>query len=140
MTTRVSAGGPPDRLTATLTIHGDDLDPARIAATLRCPPDEAHIKGEAGSRGVPQRTGAWLVKAASDGREPPAVVIGALLDRVPVDAQAWEEVRSANEVSLDLCVTMTSENRDLVLPPQLVASLATIGAGIWVDIYALDEE
>jgi Domain of unknown function (DUF4279) len=130
----VTVGGPPGQLRATLTIQGPDLDPDVVTARLNCRPDESQRRGEPRKRGAPYRHGIWSITAVSDGQQSASDLVGSLINRLPPDRSAWDELRPF-QVSLDLYVYLTTENQDFVLTAEQVGRLSAMGAGIWVDMY-----
>lgn len=129
--------------TASLTIAGDDLDPAEVTALLGCTPTEAFRKGDAWSARHPNRHwahGIWILASALDRDVELETQIAHLLSQVSNDAVAWQQI-SARFFSRIFCgIFMDQWNEGFGLTPTTLARLSTCGLHLDVDLYGPSDD
>jgi hypothetical protein len=127
------------RVSVTFRLFGDSLDPKAVSAQLGVEPSYAHAKGDL----VPSRqarihrrsVGTWqLASAAGDGATLEAH-LSDLLDRLPADG-----VRSVTAVGYQadfFCgLFLDVSNEGLILTPETLGRIASLGATLGLDIYS----
>lgn len=140
------AVSPPDsgavgRITASLRIVGDDVDPDTITAQLGISPTFAARNGEEiWSRGVTltQRHGVWsysLTERAGSGDELDDAIMR-LLARFPVDEAIWSALAAAHAVGVACGLHLTDANQGTDLRPSTLQALAARHLGLSLDIYS----
>ena len=137
----VSVGGDVDRITVSVRVTGDQLDPDVITRALRTTPTFAARKGDrrpSGGREVVQPTGVWFVEFGGAPQEwTLSEAIGALLDRLPAEIEIWDDLATNHELDVFCGLQMTAWNRGFALPPTLLGRLADRHLELDVDLYCL---
>lgn len=136
----VAFGGSIARLSVSVRVLGDDLDPEEVTRLLGTAPNFAARKGDqrqSGSRPFQQRIGIWTfartTKPSSEWELDGA--IKALLGRLPSDLDVWR--RLAERYSLDVfCgLFMSSDNQGTDVQPETLRLLADRGLALSFDLY-----
>ncbi len=140
----VSVGGDVDRITLSVRVAGDQLDPDEVTRALGAAPTFAARKGErrpSGGREVIQRTGVWFVEFQGAPVEWTLdEAIAALLDRLPADMAVWDELAAKYELDLFCGLHLGAWNRGFALPPGLLHRLAERHLELDVDIYCVGSD
>jgi hypothetical protein len=134
-----TVGGDADRVTVTIRVAGDDLDPDEVTKVLNISPTFAARKGDrrpSGDRDIVQGTGIWTLTFSGTPSEwtlDEAIPI--LLDKLPADLAVWD--RLAEKYDLDVFCGLQLEcwNRGFALSPELLLRLAQRHLELDVDIY-----
>jgi len=110
-----------DRITVSVRVAGDQLDPDVVSRALGTAPTFAARKGErrpSGGRDVFQRTGVWFVEFQGAPEEWTLdEAIAALLDRLPADIAVWDEVAAQYGLDVFCGLYLRSWSRGFALPP-----------------------
>ena len=136
----VVIGGPVSRLSVSVRIAGDTLDPAEITRRFGVTPKFAASKGDQVKRGhrtVTQRSGIWTYRLTGEGsadRELDDAIV-ALLARLPDDSTMWRELAQRFTIDVFCGLFMGSENQVADLRPSTLALLAERGLALGLDIY-----
>lgn len=126
-------GGPVDRWTITLRVHGEELDPDRISAVLGCEPTSAARRGNP----FPRR-GRWLLAIKSENcAESDDVEDGVrmLLARLPSDADVWIPLTDTYSVSVSCGLFLASSNRGFAISAEVSKMLSDRNLEIGFDVY-----
>jgi hypothetical protein len=138
--TNLGPEGLGSRLSVSLRVAGDALDPAEVTRVLGVEPDFSARKGEerrqrAGT--VVQRTGIWTRRL----RPAPSAdwdldgVITALLAEFPADPAVWRELGSRYKLDVFCGLFMGSENQGADLSPATLLALGQRGLILDLDVY-----
>jgi len=139
---RVAIGGLVDRVTVSLRVFGDDLDPDEVSRLLGCQPTKCQVKGEvivgrhSGLRRE-ARTGGWLLDSDDAQGVSLDEQIVNLLARVTGDVAAWEELAEKYKADLFCGLFLGEENRACRLSAEVLRRLAGRRLSIGFDIYAV---
>jgi hypothetical protein len=133
--------GPVDKVSVSLGVYGDDLDPSTVTAMLGVSPSQSWRKGDVldSSRQVPERTGVWLLKHGLSDSQTLSDQISALLDLVTSDLQVWQKLGARHRLRVFCMLTLLDWNRECGIPASLLRRLGERGLDLDFDIYA-DEE
>jgi hypothetical protein len=131
---------PRPRLSVTVRIAGDALDPTEITHLLGATPAFAARKGEQVGRRhrtVTQRSGIWTYRLPN---EPPADwdlddAIAALLASLPGDVAIWRSLGQRFDTDVFCGFFMQRDNHGVELRPNTLALLAERGLTLELDIY-----
>jgi hypothetical protein len=138
----VAIGGLVDRVTISLRVFGDDLDPDEVSRLLGCQPTKCQVKGEvivgrhSGLRRE-ARTGSWILESDDERSMRLDEQIVNLLARVTRDLAAWEELTERYKADLFCGLFLEEENRACRLSAEVMRRLAERGLSIGFDIYAV---
>ena len=141
----VRIGGLVDRVTVSLRVFGDDLDPDEVSRLLGCQPTKCHVKGEvivgqnAGLRRE-ARTGSWLLNSDDERSVSLDAQIVNLLARVAGDLAAWEELTEKYKADLFCGLFLEEGNRACRLSAEVLRRLAERRLSIGFDIYAVFDD
>ena len=136
MGNRIRIGGGSSKVTASLRVFGEWLDPEDISRQLGCLPTSTTRKGDPLSYGRVSDIGMWSLQ--EDGSTIPETVVDALLAKLTPDLAVWHELGSKYRMDIFCGVFFGSENEGsggFSLSPTLVQSLAERGLEIGFDIY-----
>jgi Domain of unknown function (DUF4279) len=141
----ILCGGPVDRSSVTLSLHGEDLLPDEITRLLGCSPTHSHRRGEPrqsrSARAEPWKKGAWLLQLQGDAPTSAGDLLADLLGRVPDDEVLWSSLTSKYQVAIGLGRFLDGCNRGMVLEVPVIQRLARMGVALDFDIYAsIDED
>lgn len=134
-------GGPIGRISVSLRVMGDEVDPAEVTRLLGVEPDIAARKGEPvrrGDRTVAQRSGIWSYTLG----EGPSTewelddAIATLLGRLPADLAIWDDLGRRFRMDLFCGVFLGSRNQGCALRPSTLRLMADRGITLSLDIYA----
>lgn len=135
-------GGPVDRFKITLRVSGEELDPDRISATLRCAPSRTERKGIPISSNGHIRTpkvSRWSLTIDSADCDPGDDVedgIRMLLARLPSDTDIWAWLASSYEVDIFCGLFLKSCSRGFEISAELSRLLSDRHLPIGFDIYS----
>lgn len=133
-------GGPVGRVSVTLRVMGDEVDPDEITRLLGVTPKLAERKGELvrrGERTITRRTGHWSC-SLGDGPSPEWELddaIAALLGRMSADLEVWTYLGRRHRMDLFCGLFMGTVNQGAVLRPETLRLLADRGLTLGLDIY-----
>jgi hypothetical protein len=135
----VTVGGDVDRITVSVRVGGDDLDPDEVTRVLGVEPTFAARKGDrrrsAGGE-VVQRTGVWCVNFEGAPEEwTLGDAVGQLVARLPHDPAVWEGLAARYSLDVFCGLHMSCWNRGFALDPALLRQLADRHLKLDVDIY-----
>ena len=143
----VTVGGDVDRITVSVRVGGEDLDPDEVTRAFGVQPTFAAGKGErrqSGGREVVQRTGVWYVSFEGTPEEwTLADAVRELLALLPQDLAVWERLAARYSLDVFCGLHMRRWNRGFALEPPLLRQLADRHLELDVDIYYVgpgDEE
>ncbi len=128
------------RVSVSLRVSGDALDPTEITRLLGVQPKFAARKGDPvnrGGRSMTQRSGIWtyqVMDRASPGWGLDDAIV-ALLDRLPADVALWEDLGRRFKIDLFCGLFMGSVNQGLVLRPSTLRLMADRGLTLGLDVY-----
>ena len=136
----VVLGGPVSRLSVSVRVAGESLDPVEITRLLGVAPNFAARAGERvrrGNRVVTQRLGIWTYGLSADPSPEWELddAIVALLGRLPSDTALWHELGSRYKLDVFCGLFMGSENQGTGLDPSTLRLLADRGLTLDLDIY-----
>ena len=140
----VVVGGDIDRVTVSLRVVGDDVDPHQVSEMLGVQPTFAARKGdrrlEAG-REIIQRTGVWGFGFGGAPEEwTLADAISALIDRLPADLSVWGRLASSHRLDVFCGLQIGAWNQGFGLPPELLLRLAERRLELSVDVYCVPSD
>ena len=127
------------RLSVSVRIAGETLDPEEITRLMRVEPKFAAKKGarrRGGAGTVIQRTGIWtygLTENSAEWELDDAIVT--LLNRLPADLNLWRDLARAHQMDMFCGLFMGSENQGTVLRPETLRLLADRVLSLGLDIY-----
>lgn len=135
--------GPLHKTDASISFHGDDLDPAEITSALGAEPTVGVRKGglwrtTSGVEKVAWQ-GSWRIEVPRcepgdlDGQ------INDLLDRLSNDLPAWRLYSQRHRGRVFCGLFLASGNEGLTLRPETLVRVGERGLLIDLDIYGLDE-
>lgn len=141
----ISAGGPVDRLSVTLALHGVDLVPDEISRLLGCSPTHGHRRGEPrksrSANVAPWKTGAWLLRVDCAAPTTASALLEDMLARVSDDDALWSSLSLQYETSVGFGVFLSGWNRSMVLDARSVQRLARMKVTVDFDVYgAVDDD
>ena len=132
-------GGPVAWFSITLSISGDDVDPAAISGLLRVQPDSAWKKGER----LPTRpgcrpSGRWSIRLRSEDTDEWDVeaAICSVLDRIAVQGDVWKSAVGDAQARLFVGLCLDSRNRGFGFSPQFLRRIADLQCRLDFDLYA----
>jgi hypothetical protein len=131
-------GGDVDRVSVSLRVAGDDLNPASVTQLLRVEPTFAARKGEQRASGgglVRQPTGVWSIEISESREWILEDAIAALLDRLPADPAVWKLLAERYQIDVFCGIFVDGWNRGFDLSPALLGRLAERFLKLDVDIY-----
>ena len=134
----VRAGGDIDRVSVTLRVSSDDLDPEFVSRLLGVTPTFVARKGErraSGDRTAVQPTGVWSLSLPDSAEWELADAIGELLARLPGPGTVWDSLADRYALDLFCGAFLHSWNRGFSLPPELLRALGERHLEFGVDIY-----
>lgn len=136
----VSIGGPLSRLSISVRIAGETLDPAEISAILGVQPKFAARTGEtrlSGRRTVTQRIGIWTYGLTDGPSEEWELddAITTLLNRLPADTTIWRDLAARYRLDVFCGLFMGGDNQGADLRPETLRLLADRGLALGLDIY-----
>ena len=137
----VDVGGPVDELSACLAVYGENLDPGDVTSLLGVDPTESFRRGyrrRPASREMPH--GAWFLIIRAVNHPDPGALIGALLSKLPDDAETWRQMNDRYKVQLRIGIHMQGWNKGFSFDAKTASQLAAIGAEVTFDIYAYGED
>jgi hypothetical protein len=139
---RVAIGGLVDRVTVSLRVFGDELNPEEVSRLLGCQPTKCRVKGEviAGRHSGLRRearTGSWVLDSDDARSVRLDEQIVNLLARVTRDLAAWEEITERYKADLFCGLFLEEENRACRLSAEVLHRLAERGLSIGFDIYVV---
>ena len=131
---------PRSRLSVSLRVQGDELDPAEITRALGVQPDFSARKGEprasrAGT--VIQRTGMWT-RGVRQGAAPAwdlESAVRTLLADLPTDLGVWRELARRHKLDVFCGLFMASENQGTDLSAATLLALGERGLMLRFDVY-----
>lgn len=139
-------GGPIDRVTVSLRLFGEDLDPDEISRLLGCEPSVGYVKGEEtilsnmSNRKRIARTGSWQLKSDTDRNVELEEQIDRLLSRVTAEPLIWASLIERYDVDLFCGLFLEDENREFALSAAVLQEVAERKLSIRFDVYAVFEE
>lgn len=136
----VKVGGHVSRLSVSLRIASETLDPDAITRLMHVEPKFAARKGdrrESGRRIMNQRIGIWTYGLTEDALSEWELdeAIGALLGRLPTDLNVWLDLAQAHRMDVFCGLFMGGDNQGTVLRPATLRLLVDRGLSLDLDIY-----
>jgi hypothetical protein len=133
-------GGPLSRLSISLRIASDVLEPDILSRILGVSPKFAARKGETreqGGRTVTQRVGIWTYGITEEPSEDWELddAIAALLSRLPTDLAVWRELAGTHHLDIFCGLFMGADNQGAAVRPETLRLLADRGLMLSLDIY-----
>lgn len=140
----IIVGGDVDRVTVSVRVSGDALDPDEVTRALGVRPTFAASKGDrrtSGSREVTQRTGVWCVEFGGAPEEWTLDdAIRQLLVRLPSAPTVWDELAAKYKLDVFCGLHLARWNRGFMLPPDVLRQLAERHLHLDVDIYCVESD
>jgi hypothetical protein len=138
-------GGDVDRISVSLRVFGDDLDPHRASSILGCDPTRAWRKGDArpGNRAPGHRnTGIWLLEMGYVPGQEFSNAVRKLFAQCTSDLDAWRSLHQAARLDLFCGIHLEEWHRGLDVDPDVLAILSDRGITLSLDISAnsIDDE
>jgi len=136
----IRLGGPISRLSVSLRVAGDGLDPTEISRLLGVAPTFAARKGdqiEHGPRIRTQRVSIWTYGLTEEPSPEWELddAISALLNRLPRDSAVWADLASRFSINIFCGLFMGSDNQGAVLRTSTLQSLAERHLELDLDVY-----
>lgn len=136
--------GTVSRLTATLRIFGDDLDPDEITRLLCKAPSRMQRRGQpmglrSGAPGRIAPSGSWSLKADDNSAGNIDLQVTQILDRTNPDLAVWRHIASTYRMDLFCGLFLESYNEGLTLGPSTLRDLGEREIKIDFDIYGAGE-
>ncbi len=141
----VTIGGFVDRVTVSLRVIADDLNPEEVSRLLNCQPTKCHVKGEVivgkntGLRRVAP-TGVWLLNSDDERSVGLDEQVMNLLGRVSHDPAVWEALTKKYKADVYCGLFLDAEIRECRLSADALRHLAERGLEIGFDIYAVFDD
>ncbi len=133
----IEVGGPVSDASLSLTIYGADLDPDEISRLLSMAPTRSNRRGDRlGPTSPPLPMGAWSysIESSSD-PDAPDIVLGLLLDQMPVDPSLWESLSQRFEMRVFFCIGVEGWNKGFSLSARNIQRVATLHLRLDFDLY-----
>lgn len=133
-------GGPIGRVSVTLRVIGDEVDPDEITRLLGVTPTMGERKGDVvrrGDRMVTRRTGHWSYSLGG-GPSPEWELddaIVAVLGRMSADLEVWADLARRFRLDVFCGLFMGTVNQGAVLRPGTMRLLAERGLTLGLDVY-----
>ena len=134
----IRAGGEVDRVSVSLRIAGEDLEPDLVSRVLGIAPTFGARKGErrrSGEREVIQPTGVWSFELPDSPEWEIADALRELLTRFPPPGPVWDTLAEKYHLDVFCGMFLHSWNRGFALPPDLLNALGQRHLEFGVDIY-----
>ena len=131
---------PRSRLSVSLRVRGDDLDPAEITRTFGVEPDFSARKGESWlrrGRTVIQASGIWT-RRVRHGAAPVwdlERAVHTLLADLPTDLEIWRALGSRYTLDIFCGLFMSNENQGTQLSAATLLVLGERGLVLDIDVY-----
>ena len=139
-----TVGGDIDKVTVSVHVSSDTLDPDVVSKLLGVEPSFTARKGEErsskGGKRVVQRTGVWWVQVGDTREWLLEDAINALFGRLPSDLAVWRELARNYELRLSCGLHIEDWNRGCELSPALLLRIAERGLTLDFDIYCSVED
>lgn len=131
-----------DRVSVSLRVFGDSLEPDEVSALLGRQPTRFHRKGDKNPQNpsLIEPTGAWILDSALSEKSEIEEHVEALLSPISNDSDEWANLTSRFSASILCSVFLNQYNEGFELSPRLAQSLADRGLVIAFDIYSGDPE
>lgn len=128
------------RVSVSLRVFGDGLEPDEVSALLGRQPTRFHRKGDKSSKNgsAPGRTGGWILDSRLSQKDEIEEHIESLLAPISNDSDEWENLTSRFSASILCSIFLDQFNEGFELSPRLAQSLADRGLVIAFDIYSGD--
>jgi Domain of unknown function (DUF4279) len=133
------------RVTATLVVRGEGLEPDEITRILGASPDRLHRIGDlVSSRGTGRhKQGMWSITSIDGGipeSAPLADHIAALMQRTASDHAVWRALAERFQIHIAVGWFMATWNEGVSLPPQLLEELGRRSLPVDFDVYESDRK
>ena len=128
-----------ERISVSLRIIGQDLDPDVITAWLGTSPSSSRRRGDtnmATRNGSAWKSGAWFLNAETEGESLDALV-RRVLAKVDSSPQTWARIHQAFDADLFCGLFLDGLNRGTHLESETAALIGKLGLTIEFDIYGL---
>ena len=130
------------RVSVSLRVFGDGLEPDEVSALLGNQPTRFHRKGDKsrGNNSAVEPTGAWILDSTLPEKAEIEEHVESLLALISNDSDEWGSLTSRYSASILCSVFLNQYNEGFELSPRLAASLSERGLVIAFDIYSGDAE
>ena len=130
------------RVSVSLRVFGDGLEPDEVSALLGCQPTRFHRKGDKSSQNGTslEPTGAWILDSGLSEKAEIEEHVEALLSLISNDSDEWANLTAGFSASILCSVFLNQYNEGFELSPRLAQSMAERGLVIAFDIYSGDAE
>ena len=130
------------RVSVSLRVFGDGLEPDEVSALLGRQPTRFHRKGdETSSTGsAVEPTGAWILDSRLSETAEIEDHVEALLAPISNDSDEWANLTQRFSASIHCSIFMNQYNEGFDLSPRLAQSMVDRGLVIAFDIYSGDPE
>jgi hypothetical protein len=135
----VEVGGQIGKVSVSLRLFGDDIDPDEVTSLLGCEPTRALRKGAVDPFGKYRRvapTGSWLLESNRPTDEDLEAQVLFLLGRVSSDEAVWRTLTDRFVVDVFCGVFLDDWNQGFALSPLVLTQLARRNLKIDFDIYS----
>jgi hypothetical protein len=136
-------GGLVDKISITLGIYGEGLNPDEVSRILKCQPTKAHRCGEhphSNPRYSAYKKGSWLLNLKGFAPTTADELIDDIMSQVSTDVQIWQELSLTHEIRVRISVHMNGWNKGFDLSLRTIQRISDLKASIVFDIYAYDED
>ncbi len=131
-------GGQIDKITVSLRILGDDLDPDEISRLLAVSPTFSARRGDARETKraiLRQPVGVWSFDIGKSSEWVLEDLIRSLLDRIQVPVETWQLLRTRYQIEMFCGLFLNDWNRGTNLSAGILGRLAERGIALSLDIY-----
>jgi hypothetical protein len=130
------------RVSVSLRVFGDALEPDEVSALLGHQPTRFHRKGDKKSRSgnAVEPTGAWILDSALSEKAEIEEHVESLLSLISNDSDEWANLTASLSASILCSVFLDQYNEGFELSPRLSQSMAERGLVIAFDIYSGNAE
>ncbi len=132
------------RVSVSLMVFGDGLEPDEVSALLGCQPTRFHRKGDNrpghGDGHATEPTGAWILDSALSEKAEIEEHVESLLSLISNDSDEWANLTARFSASILCSLFLDQYNEGFELSPRLAQSMAERGLVIAFDLYSGDAE
>jgi hypothetical protein len=130
-----------DEYYADLSIQSDTLTSEEITSILGMSGDRTWVKGSLIPPGNASRYPhhGWVIRTSSS-EEDVEEHVNSLLERLETVKNKVRQISEQADVLLGCVMKRTYCNPSLILGTKVLAAIADMGAGLWVDVYVFPED
>jgi hypothetical protein len=130
------------RVSVSLRVFGDGLEPDEVSALLGCQPSRSYRKGDNRPQGdhAIELTGAWILDSVLSEKAEIEEHVESLLSKISNDSDEWANLTARFSASILCSLFLDQYNEGFELSPRLAQSMAERGLVIAFDIYSGNAE